>query len=375
MPESSLEPSQAPSPPSSPRQPGRSSAADVATSFGENQRRIQLLLALADDPGWVSRTWIFKNVPGYTHVSVQSRDRYLRGDTAALLAAGVPLEIVAPESDAEPPKRLRINRQRWFQTDPRFSDAEASVVFRAANAKFGSAELKAAAESAWRKLAAFDRRGSIANPEESVVLADPADLGSGDFSTLLAAMTAPRKTVELWYSPQYGQDDQLRILEPWAMINLRGRFYVMGYDLQREAPRIFRLSRVRDVAVVNGSVTQPMPREDLQHFAEELLHRGEQAYEAVVRIAPGTCADIVRTATPLGDCRYRLPAATLREIVSTGLSYTPDLIVEFPGSARSEIVALLEQVVARHVSFDSGAVSDSDLALTEVVSKPRQEEQ
>lgn len=324
------------------------SAVDLAAAFGENQRQVQLLLALADDAGWVSEPWIFSNVPGYTHVSEDSQDRYLRADTAALLAAGVPLEVVAPESDDDAPKRLRINRARWAQLDPGFTDTEASVVFQAANAAFGSEELTAAAVAGWRKLAANMQCSSIAKPDESVVIADPADLSSGDFSTLLSSMTAPRQTVELWYSRQYGHDDELRTLEPWALINLRGRFYVLGFDVERAAPRMFRLSRVRDVRVVDRPVTQPIPTEDLQQYAEGILHRGEQTFQAVVRIRAGTCADVAMKAEALGEDRYRLPAAPLREIVSTGLSFAPDLIVETPEQARSEIVERLRQVLARH---------------------------
>ena len=52
----------------------------------ENRRQVQLLLALADDTGWVSESWIFKHVEGYSRVSAESQARYLRADTAALLS-------------------------------------------------------------------------------------------------------------------------------------------------------------------------------------------------------------------------------------------------------------------------------------------------
>lgn len=316
-------------------------------SVSENRRQVQLLLALADDSGWVSESWIFKNVEGYAHVTEESRARYLRADTAALLAAGVPVEV-SSSSTNDKPKRLRLNRQRWAQENPNFTEQEASVVFQAANAAFSSEDLGATAVAAWQKLASFARRATIAKPDESVVVADPIDMGRGDFSTLLAAMTQPRHTVELWYARQYGVDDELRELEPWGLINLRGRFYVLGFDPQRGAPRMFRLSRVRDVSDTGTSATQPLPSGDLQQIAEEMLHRGDELHPAIVRIRPGTCGDVVMRATSLGENRYQLPPSTLRDIVSTGLSFAPDLVVESPLEARSEVITKLQQVLALH---------------------------
>ena len=318
-----------------------------SAAISETQRQVQLLLALADDTGWVSESWISKHVEGYSRVSEDSRARYLRADTAALLAAGVPVEV-SSSSAGDKVKRLRLNRLRWTQHDPEFTEAEASVVFQAANAAFGSEELSSTAVAAWRKLASFAQRSAIAKPDESVVVADAVDMSRVDFSTLLTAMTSPRRTVEMWYSRQYGVDDELRMLEPWGLINLRGRFYVLGFDPQREAARMFRLSRIRDVSDTGTSATQPMPDGDLQQIAENMLHRGGKTYQAVVRIAPNTCADVVMKATALGEGHYKLPAAPVSEIVSTGLSYAPDLIVESPEEARSEIIARLEQVLARH---------------------------
>lgn len=312
----------------------------------ENRRQVQLLLALADDTGWVSESWIFKHVEGYSRVSAESQARYLRADTAALLAAGVPVEV-SSATTSDKPKRLRLNRHRWAQENPSFTEQEAAVMFQAANAAFSSDDLGATAVSAWQKLASFARRTAIAKPDESVVVADPIDMSREDFSTLLAAMTQPRRTVEMWYARQYGVDDELRMLEPWGMINLRGRFYVLGFDPQRGAARMFRLSRVRDVSDTRTSATQPMPSGDLQQVAEDMLHRGETLHEAIVRVRPGTCGDVVMTATALGDGRYQLPATTMREIVSTALSFAPDLVVESPAEARSEVIAKLQQVLAK----------------------------
>ena len=51
-----------------------------------------------------------------------------------------------------------------------------------------------------------------------------------------------------------------RILEPWGVVNRRGRWYVAGHDRARDAPRVFRLSRITGpvkLAGPPGSVKVP----------------------------------------------------------------------------------------------------------------------
>ena len=45
-----------------------------------------------------------------------------------------------------------------------------------------------------------------------------------------------------------------RTLEPWGVVNRRGRWYVAGYDRMRNAPRVFRLSRIIGPVKLAGPV-------------------------------------------------------------------------------------------------------------------------
>ena len=42
------------------------------------------------------------------------------------------------------------------------------------------------------------------------------------------------------------RDGARRTLEPWGMTSARGRWYVIGRDIGRDAPRMFKLSRIQD---------------------------------------------------------------------------------------------------------------------------------
>ena len=49
-----------------------------------------------------------------------------------------------------------------------------------------------------------------------------------------------------------GREAAVRTLEPWGVLSWRGRWYVVGRDRDREAPRMFRLSRVEGAVTPAG---------------------------------------------------------------------------------------------------------------------------
>nr|WP_162933290.1 WYL domain-containing protein [Corynebacterium lactis] len=316
----------------------------TAPGSTHNSRLIHLLLALADAPRGLRVDWILGNVPGYVRQAPETAERYLRGDITALRERG----IVIDESGSGVARTLRLDREQWTQQDPGLNDAEEAALFAAANAVFTSEELQDAARAGWAKIAAFGKRETIAKPGESVVVSDKLELNRAQLATLLRALTPPRTAVEFWYSRQFGVDDEQRQLEPWRIINIRGRFYLLGYDTQRRDARMFRFSRISDVVDTRSAATIPVPEGNLQEQAERMLERDAAKYPAVVRVRPGTCVEVVDTAESLGSGRFRTEPMTIDAIVRLGLSYAPDLVVESPHEAREAIVERLRAVAEVH---------------------------
>lgn len=301
-----------------------------------NHRMVNLVLALADDPGRVSREWIFHNVDGYSGVAQESAERYLRDDVAKLIAYGVPI--------GQGSFGLRLDAAQWHLNDPQFTEAEAAVVAAAARVAFQSEDLQELVASGWRKLAPTVHRSSLDSRGNAVMIADPVDLGSDDFATLIEAQTPPRKQVSFWYSRQMGADDEKRFLEPWRILSLRGRFYVIGYDTDREDVRIFRLTRVHEVKATEFAASQPRPDTDMQALAEKVLGRNEELVTVVVRIKPGRCGDVRAIAKELADDQFQLPAMTRRAVVDIALANVGLLTVETPVDVREEVIARLTEI-------------------------------
>ncbi len=75
----------------------------------------------------------------------------------------------------------------------------------------------------------------LASLEPSVQATEPA------FEPLWTAVL-DRARVSFTY-----RDQALRTLEPWGLTSSKGRWYVVGRDIDRRATRMFKLSRISDL--------------------------------------------------------------------------------------------------------------------------------
>ena len=84
------------------------------------------------------------------------------------------------------------------------------------------------------------------------------------------------------------RDGSLRTFEPWGLTSRKGRWYVVGRDVDRDATRMFKLSRITDLPV---RVSRPGAYEvpeglDLRALAHALDPQ-EPTAEALLAVRPG----------------------------------------------------------------------------------------
>ncbi|MFC3850897.1 helix-turn-helix transcriptional regulator [Corynebacterium hansenii] len=306
-------------------------------------RLISLLTALADEPGGLRKDWILRNVRGYDSVAEGSADRYLRDDLPALAVAGI--TVTWDDNDV-----LRLDRQAWRDGDPGFTEEEAEVLAMASQVAFSDDSLGDLTRDAWAKLAPVAQRADLAGGRGTVILGDRITLDRDQFADLNRAMQPPRKRIDFFYAPQVFGEEVQRSIEPWQMVNLRGRLYVVGHDVDRGAVRVFRMARMTDVTVTDVDAAQPFPGGDVQAIAERALNRGSAPLRAVVKLADGaapeSCADALAGARELGDGRHEIGPMTTAELTDIGMEHAGDLIVEEPAEVRERIVATLHEIVA-----------------------------
>jgi proteasome accessory factor B len=313
---------------------------------------VNLVICLLSTRRFLTAAQIAATVPGYEHDPDDPRDheafqRKFERDKSELRELGVPLETgTASVFDTEP--GYRIARREYALPDIPLEPDEAAAVGIAARL-WQHAGLAAAASSGLAKLRAA---GVEVDPQatlgvEPVVSVDPA------FGPLAAA-ARDRRAVTFSYRVPEVDDPATRRLEPWGVVCWRGRWYVVGHDLDRDATRCFRLSRVVGPVRVTGDAGayEPPAGVDLISHVARWSGPVERTGRAVVLAAPGRAAGLRRwavdvTAGPEGD-RLVLPYADPDWLAGHLVGYGPDVRVLDPPELREAIIQRLKEIATRH---------------------------
>ena len=95
------------------------------------------------------------------------------------------------------------------------------------------------------------------------------------------------------------RDGDQRTLEPWGLTASKGRWYVVGWDTDRQDTRMFKLSRIADLpkrASRAGAYAVPADL-DLRNLARSLTPR-EPTMEALLAIRTGRAPALARRGEP-----------------------------------------------------------------------------
>src|SRR6202034_3301294 len=139
-------------------------------------------------------------------------------------------------------------------------EPDEAAVLGIASRAWQSAELAGAATGAALKLRAASREADgdgAASPPPGI---QPRLSTQEPAFGLLWEAVRDRRPVTFDHRASGRSEVTKRTLEPWGVVNRRGRWYVAGHDRTRNAPRVFRLSRISGpvkLAGPPGSVQVP----------------------------------------------------------------------------------------------------------------------
>jgi proteasome accessory factor B len=321
-------------------------------SRSRTERLVNLVICLLSTRRFLTAAQIAATVPGYEHNPDDPREhdafqRKFERDKAELRDLGVPLEIgTASVFDAE--QGYRIAHREYALPDIHLEPEEAAAVGIAARL-WRHAGLAAAASSGLTKLraAGVDVDPTTTLGVEPVVTVDPT------FGPLTAAVRA-RQQVTFNYRPPEQDSTTARRLQPWGVVCWRGRWYVVGHDLDRGAARCFRLSRIEGAVRRTGraGVYEPPADLDLISYVARFSGPVERTHRATILVKPDRAAGIRRWAEeivpgPDGD-RMVLPFADLDSFAAWLVGYGADAVVLDPPALRDRVVARFEQISAGH---------------------------
>ena len=151
---------------------------------------------------------------------------------------------------------------------------------------------------------------------------------------------------------RFSYKGQPRQVEPWAMTYRRGAWYLLGYDRDKQAPRMFKVARVDAPAQAIGKPgSYPVPDVDLDAAWARLEPRKADT-EAIVAILPGRAPELRRRArpaehsgpVPAGYEVYALGYAREAELIGELCAHGADAVVLAPQRVREAVIAELKAV-------------------------------
>jgi proteasome accessory factor B len=258
---------------------------------------------------------------------------------------GVPLET-GRTSVFDTEDGYRIARADYELPEITLTGEEAAAVGLALRL-WESAQLAGAAHSALVKLKAA---GVDVDTGRAIPLQPRLDAGEPAFEPAYAA-ARDRRVLEFDYRRPDDDAPARRRVQPWGVVAWHGRWYLVGLDLDRQAPRQFRLGRVVGTPKAVGPADAFEPPEGVD-LAEIVAGQdtGEE-HLVVVRARPGTAIGLRRHAISLGatdedDDRLELRTTDPDRLADELASYGPDVVVEHPAEVRAAVIERLTRLAA-----------------------------
>lgn len=325
--------------------PGPSPAA------AKTERLLNLVIALLSTRQPLSRARIREAVPAYSD-NDEAFERMFERDKDELRALGIPLrtEPIDPFFDDEP--GYRIDQREYALPEIAFEPDELAVLGLASRA-WSQASLAGPAALALRKLEA----AGVVRDEDSVAGVEPLLRTSEPAFDPVRDAVLTRAPIAFDYRGGTGDLTRRRV-QPWALTSWHGRWYVSGHDLDREAPRVFRLDRISGRparAGRPGTYEVPADLDALAMIRASTDDSPGGTVAARLLVREGAASSLRRRGTvalqadaPEGWEVLDLEVASLRTLAEQVAAAGADVRALAPAELVDEVRALLEAVLAAH---------------------------
>jgi proteasome accessory factor B len=318
----------------------------------KTERLLNLVLVLLYTRRPLPKSKIRELVPQYgSAASTEAFDRMFERDKDELRELGVPLVTEEIDSLWEDEPGYRIHERDYALPDISFEPDELAVLGLASRT-WAQASLAGPAAQALRKLrsAGVERdEGSLIGIEPRLRTAEPA------FDAVKDAVLR-QLPVRFDYRRPDAQHATTRRVQPWTLASWHGRWYLNGFDLDRDAARVFRLSRIVGPVRPDGSPGSYSVPAD--HRAHEMIQGSASApapaRTAVVRVRVGAGQGLRRRAqapsgtAPAGWDALRIVYTELEPLAEELCGYGPDVVAQEPAELVDAVVRRLTGAAEAH---------------------------
>lgn len=311
----------------------------------KSERLMNLTIMLLSAKRFVSRDEIRERIEGYRDLSDQNFDRTFERDKDELRARGVPIVTGSNSEFFADEIGYRINRSDYELPEIQFTEDETALLSLAA----GVWQQASAADHAGNALLKLQAGGAGIDSSGEAIVRSEVSVDAAVFDPIWSALTERRQI-----SFEYRGKPEKRVVQPWRLVMRSNIWYLLGYDIDRQGSRIFRLNRISSAVQLLEQVEYEIPDEQSLKEMVESIAPSSDFGEAVLAIRESRAPALRRRGErvdwpgelPDGFAAWRmkLPNNATSEIASFG----SQVLVLEPAELRDRVIARLREVVSAH---------------------------
>jgi proteasome accessory factor C len=327
-------------------------------------RQLSLISYLMAERRPVTAPEIRRDVEGYSAMNEDAFARRFYADRSELEALGILLAVEKPVDGLVEQETYSLPPENFHLPPIEFSDEELAALRTALQLLDGEFAYAEPLRLALQQIS-WGRPSPLSAPEQSTVaLGITGSAGGHDVSQRLAKIETAifrRKTVVFDYYTMQRDDLGTRRVDPYQLLYQGGQFYVVGRSHERDAIRVFRLSRIRGKVGYSTKAEHDFQRPadfDPRAYASRIHWQfGESIGSAEIWIGRRIAWQIERhfgrygemhTPNGNGDQVFVTPYSNARQLIAWVLGLGEHARILEPPELVSELRERVELLIERH---------------------------
>ena len=327
-------------------------------------RQLSLISYLMAERRPVTAPEIRRDVEGYSAMNEDAFARRFYADRSELEALGIVLTIEKPMDGLVEHETYSLPPENFHLPPIAFDDQELAALHTALHLLDGEFAYAEPLRLALQQIS-WGRPSPLRSPEHSTVaLAITGSAGGHEISQRLAKIETAifrRKTILFDYYTMERDDVGTRRVDPYHLLFRGGQFYLLGHSHERDAIRVFRLSRIRGKVGYATKAEHDFQRPadfDPRSYASRIDWQfGDPLGTAEIWIGSRIAWQIARHFGSYGeiqegggdgDAVFLTPYANARQLIAWVLGLGEHARVQEPPELAGELRERLDLLIERH---------------------------
>ena len=329
-------------------------------------RQLSLISYLMAERRPVTANEIRSEVEGYSVMNEDAFARRFYADRSELDALGISLSVEKPADGQVEQETYSLPPENFHLPPIEFTDKELAALHTALQLLDGEFAYAEPLRLALQQIS-WGRPSPLTTPEQhTVALGITGSAGGHEVSQRLAKIETAifrRKTILFDYYTMERDDVGTRRIDPYQLLYRGGQFYLVGRSHERDAIRVFRLSRIRGRVGYATKAEHDFQRPtdfDPRVYANRIDWQfGDQIGTAEVWFSERIAWQIERHFGRYGEVRadaerasgdivFSTPYANARQLIAWVLGRREDAQIVAPPELAAELRERLELMIERH---------------------------